>query len=430
MPKKKIQIHKTIISITVALLVGYALYLRIVEGRKWADWTGFAGKSLWDFMEVLIVPLFLAIIAIWFNEQSKKRDLQFQARRANLDREISSQQFQQRILNEYLDKMTSLLEEKDFVLLNVESDDKTNNVLKTAQVITVTALRQLQKDQQDIVIQFLRDAGLHSFLLKNAFLAEADLSNLNLEKIDFSQANLNNCNLENSNLLDANFSRASLQSANLKSSNLMRANCDEALLQYADMRECVAVGISLQSSNLKHANLSAANFGLRYIKVNPDYGLFPIKWELHETNFTSANLADAILYGVDLEGAILEDVEFSRACLDNAILKGANLENAHLEEVSTKGTNFDYANLKNADLINVDLSSASLEYSNLEDANLAGCKFIGAKLRDDNFAGAYCGGLIVDEEQMKIIEKAGVSVLPDYSVPGVDYSDSKDPLID
>lgn len=90
----------------VALLT---YYLRVVRGLVWADWTGFGeytgslpedqrAKTLWDWMDLLIVPALLGFIALWFNQAARARE-----------QRITTDQQREKALQNYLDKMAELL---------------------------------------------------------------------------------------------------------------------------------------------------------------------------------------------------------------------------------------------------------------------------------------------------------------------------------
>ena len=66
-------------TVLIALFVTLVV-LVILEGYKlnWG-WTGFngsnkSGKTLWDWLQLLIIPLALAIIAILFNRAERKNE--------------------------------------------------------------------------------------------------------------------------------------------------------------------------------------------------------------------------------------------------------------------------------------------------------------------------------------------------------------------
>ncbi len=54
---------------------------RTRRGKVW-DWTGFGDKTAWDWMQLLIVPLVLAVGAFSFNEAQTTRQLETEERRA------------------------------------------------------------------------------------------------------------------------------------------------------------------------------------------------------------------------------------------------------------------------------------------------------------------------------------------------------------
>lgn len=96
------------------------------------DWTGFGkhdpnilrAKTLWDWMELLIVPIGLAMIAIWFNQ--KRRDTEL---------EIASDRLRGEALQLYFDRMSDLLLEH-----NLYKADKNNDVRFIARARTFSTL--------------------------------------------------------------------------------------------------------------------------------------------------------------------------------------------------------------------------------------------------------------------------------------------------
>jgi hypothetical protein len=94
------------------------------QGRK--SWTlrEFGGKTLWDWMGLLIVPVVLSLITVVFawqqdirqNEIEKKRAQQAQkieGQRAEAERELAEQRADDEALQSYLDQMRGLLLERD-----------------------------------------------------------------------------------------------------------------------------------------------------------------------------------------------------------------------------------------------------------------------------------------------------------------------------
>ena len=88
---------------------------------KWPRWTGFRGKTAWDWMQLLIVPLVLTVLGLSFAVAQQvvanlQQDLQQQKaenQRALAERELAEARAQDEALQTYLDQMSSLLLEKD-----------------------------------------------------------------------------------------------------------------------------------------------------------------------------------------------------------------------------------------------------------------------------------------------------------------------------
>src|SRR5215203_3849812 len=85
---------------------------------------GFRGKTVWNWLEVLIVPLVLVVIGFLFTMQQDARQQQIEDQRAQqaqklenqraeAERELAEQSAQDEALQAYLDQMSSLLLEKD-----------------------------------------------------------------------------------------------------------------------------------------------------------------------------------------------------------------------------------------------------------------------------------------------------------------------------
>jgi len=92
--------------------------------------------------------------------------------------------------------------------------------------------------------------------------------------------------------------------------------------------------------------------------------------DLHEASMASMRLDGANLQGANLTRAILQ-----LANLKDANLMLSNLTHAHLHAVNLQNANLMMANLQNANLLDADLSGA-----NLKGANIQGTIFIQAKL--------------------------------------------------
>lgn len=324
------------IFITVAILTGILIlfgvvyrmsYLHSTKGYVWADWTGFGdysgalardqrGKTLWDWLELLVIPAVLAIAALFFNRQQRKNELRIaiKNRRSDLkiaeerrksdlaiederrksDLAISEERNQEAVLQNFFDKMNDLIIEKGLMEVgrlreqaiiqahsegNPEPNEAANGIVlpnglqatwDMARIRTVTALRQLDTPRRNIIFQFLRDASLASFVLVNASLIKVNLvgtlmDDINLKGTRISDAKLTNArlvmaDLSGSDLSGTDLSGTNLTGANLSGAVLIRANLNGAVLYKADLTGAVFIEANLCKAVLTEALLTGTVF--------------------------------------------------------------------------------------------------------------------------------------------------------------------------
>jgi hypothetical protein len=200
--------------ITTIVGLGYLL--------EW-DWTGLDTKLAWDWLELLIIPLVLALGALWFDKQTRKSDQEIARRERENDRQIAEDQVQEEALHRYLDRMQELILDKG--LRRSEEGAEIRNV---ARARTFAVLRSLGGNRKGKVARFLHEADLITGKVVREELGErevigaiidlggVDLEGADLMGTDLSHANLFYANLSHTNLFYANLSHANLSGANLR----------------------------------------------------------------------------------------------------------------------------------------------------------------------------------------------------------------------
>jgi len=300
---QRIKKHRVAIGV-VAIVLVVAITLIIVG--YWFDWAGFngynkitvahtisgtnagtvirteeyqSGRTLWDWMQLLIIPVVLAVGGYVINLTISRGEQEATKQRAKTEQEIASDNQREMALQDYIDKMSELLLDKDHPLRESASEDE---VRKIARVRTLTMLTRLDNERKKSVLQFLHESGL----------IETDK-----HIIDLRGANLRGADLYGANLSDADLRGADLYGADLYRADLRGADLSEAILGRV---------------NLSGANLGGADLGF--------------------ANLTSADLGFANLNRVNLSGAKLNFADLSGADLSEADLRGANLSRVNLSE--------------------------------------------------------------------------------------------------
>jgi uncharacterized protein YjbI with pentapeptide repeats len=343
-PGQVLCIVATVVVVGLLVVLGYG-----------QEWTGFGrsveqvgdnrdlrrAKTLWDWLQLLVVPVALAILGFWFNrvqreqelarqesqrrleldrqeaqrqrelqsqEAQRERELEVEDRRRQRELEIEARRAQEAALQSYLDQAGDLL-------LNntVDTSDSSGWARIFLRARTLATLGELDGPRKGRIVRFLYEAGLISGEQPLISLSDADLIGVVLSGIqelgeytNVGFANLKGINLEDTLLLEG---------------ELAGADMDEAVLTLSDLR----------GADLMKAKLNGANLGL-------------------------ANLTNAILIGAELNETRLNDANLSEAKLDFAELKGATLPGA-----TFWNTEFGKADLAGADLKLADLGGADLE---------------------------------------------------------------------
>jgi len=296
----------------VVAIVGACIFLQSAYVHEW-KWTGlvknpnFHKRTLWDWLNLLIVPAVLALGGYLFTRSESQRSQETAEKERTVDREIADERRQDDMLQAYLDGMSQLLTDKERPLHRAELGDYLSTM---ARARTTRVLQRLKGERKGSVVQFLYESGLitttHTVLtLRGADLGDANLIRANLIRADLSGTNLREANLSDADLLEAHLRDADLREADLREANLIvallrGADLSEAYLIRADLQGkadlsgALLLGALLLGANLSEADLSEADLN---------------GTNLREANLREANLIYAVLSAADLGGAALNGAE-------------------------------------------------------------------------------------------------------------------------
>ena len=303
---------------------------------RWREWLGVGerrwkkapdeevqpGKTLWDWLQLLIVPAILIGVTFAWSGLQTSSDNAREDRRIAADLAAAEQVRQDATLNDYFKQMSDLMLNKK--LLSSNDADAVRSVART---VTLTALRRLNESRRGEVVRFLGEARLLYGVPGRQPLV--NLTGIDLAGGDFSDLDLAGGDFENANLARANFEEADLTGATLAVANLTGADLFGADLENAN----------LFGANLKDARLSDAHL---------------LSARLDTANLVQADLARADLSNAGLNSARLEGADLTGADLTGADLENANLARANFEETNLVRTNLAFANLAGAKNLNLE----------------------------------------------------------------------------
>jgi uncharacterized protein YjbI with pentapeptide repeats len=226
------------------LIVGLVIFL------GWLTWEtyqsgnlGFADKSYWAWMELLLVPAALGAAGIWFGRVQNQTELR-----------IALERQRQTTLDQYFDNMTELILDRGL------GSGATPEVIRLAKTRTLIAMRDLDAGRNGQVVQFLRESELLGpdpvVDLSHAELGGANLAGVLLTGAKLAGVNLRHANLENAILSGADLTKADLRGANMRGALLTGANLSGAILAHADLTKADLGGANLTDASLRSAKLS------------------------------------------------------------------------------------------------------------------------------------------------------------------------------
>lgn len=254
---------KTLIVVVIILFLLFVAYNGIFPYTA-PDWMGFspydtakdgpAPKKLWDWLDLLIVPLSIATMGLLYNkiEKSKEEKKEFENK-------------QNEILDSYFKVISDLILKSN--LLDITLNNKSRIIARTR---TIVAIENLNDERKGQVLQFLHESKLinteiiellganfkssevsgivlkdvtikgvyfcnSKFIktyLDNSVFTSCDFSDTNfsdssMNNTDLSYTKLRRCQLRNINLTTVNFDGADLTDANLTDSTIMQSQLDK-----------------------------------------------------------------------------------------------------------------------------------------------------------------------------------------------------------
>lgn len=274
----------------LVILPGFISFLIMVARTIQAGNTGFESKTLWDWMDLLLVPAALGVGIWWLNRSEK----------ASEQKAVTSR-MQEGALQSYYDAMTELLLENN---TRATSTNQFNTLARSKKVLsrtrTLSVLRAVGDERKSQILLFLYEADL----IRSDSQSEENSPFIDLSFADFSAVNLS----------DASIRSITLNLVNLRDSVFNRTIMEKANLQKADLRWAKLSKANLSLADLRNTNMANAS--------------------LIGTIFSDANLRGAYLYRANMRDAVLRGADFRDATLSNTDLTGANLEDADLRRAN------------------------------------------------------------------------------------------------
>jgi uncharacterized protein YjbI with pentapeptide repeats len=199
--------------------------------------------SLWDWLQLLLLPVVLVAGLLWLNIQQNQTSIQLANQQRTQALKIAQDQQQTMLVTNYMNSISDMLLHEKLLHSATIAD-----VRVVAQAETITTLSQLDPQHKGMVIRFLMQTELINNDFRVISLRGADLRGAQLHGTDIRDTYLFGADLRGADLSGSNLSYASLSYASLAGANLSGAN-----LQAAEMDNIDITGANLRGANLKDA---------------------------------------------------------------------------------------------------------------------------------------------------------------------------------
>lgn len=248
----------------------------LILQRLW-QWIGVKDKTLWDYLQLMIVPLLLIFVTTGISQYQKSID----DARADKEKQAAETKTKQDTLNSYIDAMTDLMKSG----LGKQSDEG-ERLQPIATSRTILTLRELDGSRNMIVLGFLKESNL---IRRDPQTEEDQKKEYEKQQAQYGQCLTNkakaktkvgNClppsplftlDLGESDLSNVNFNKVDLNTLNLKGASLKNAILTKAILIDTNLEEADLTGADLTGANLTSANLKNARLPKEHLLKNVKY---------------------------------------------------------------------------------------------------------------------------------------------------------------
>jgi uncharacterized protein YjbI with pentapeptide repeats len=250
-----------IIVLIIVLIACYFLFIWAINPDAAPTWTGFGNynevagvqrsKTLWEWLDLLLIPFVVGIIAWSFKEAEK---------------ETASKSEYERSQNETLDSFVNIMTEliTKHNLANKSSSLETKIIARTRINLAFSNLNGARKGQ---VLQFLFESGLIDYNPKINIIG-GNMKNTILDGIVLSKSEIKGVYFNNATIKEANLNEAIFTSCDFTKADLSKSLVINTNFSYTNLTKSKLKNMDLTSVNFEGANLTKAD--LRGSKIRQE----------------------------------------------------------------------------------------------------------------------------------------------------------------
>ncbi|MCA9941861.1 MAG: pentapeptide repeat-containing protein [Ardenticatenaceae bacterium] len=327
-------------------------------------------KTVWDILEVIILPAVVALVIFHLDKRDK-----------NVKQQIANEERRQIALTGFIDRVSDLVL-NHFEGQRLEENRNAKQIYNMLRAWLTEIVKDLDGVRKGQLVQLL-----HGFeLLSSMQYEENDNENNELKAIldgvDFSGVILKSAKLEEIDLLNASMEDADLKDVELRNSQFKNTNLSRANLNNVNLTDSCLNSVFFENSTFENVQLNNA-----LIEVVNFSNTHFTKVYLNHARVSQNNEWDTEIKSIHADNAIWTDVRLDEANLDNAFLEKTQFIKTSFLNVRLVNANLQESNLSGCDLTGANLTGSTLQKANLKGAtlvrtNFSKCKLHGVQIDD------------------------------------------------
>ena len=232
---------RILLIVIIVSLIGLIFFLAIQTNPP--SWTGFgesekddakeAAKTLWDWLDLMIIPIALALIGWLWGQIEKAKTMKSEDERSKNE-----------TLESFLKVMTEL------IITNNLHNGPTPQTIAISRARINIALSNLDGERKGQVLQFLYEANLIEKNPPKLSLVGSNLKNILIDEIKLGESEIRGAYFNNSSIQNAN-----LNGVHMIACDFTGANLSKTLVKNADFSYSIFL-----KAKLRHMDLTTANF--------------------------------------------------------------------------------------------------------------------------------------------------------------------------
>lgn len=352
-------------------------------------------KTLWNLLEVLIIPVFVAV-AIWYLDRQDNQRKEKIADNERKQRTILAQnERMQAVLTDFIEKVS------DLILVYEQSNPRNRkHVRNIIHARVIDAAKELDENRKAQVFEFLHTLGRLTPLksgprLHNVLANEEDhQSSENDYNFQIPQKPDGNYQRFPDSILDrVDFSKIRLKDIRSEPIDISGVRMQDAVVENADFSNCILRGVRFDRAQFDNIQLIDSILDFSYWQQSKIKKSKFTNAKLNEVDFTEAEFIETNLQSAKVKGIKGEKTKWIQIILKDAVLEGGRFTDATFKE-----TVFDNAKITKIDMERADLRGCSMTDAIFSGTKLKGAKLQGADLRRAEFIRCTLHGAEIDED--------------------------------